>query len=156
MRKFCERGFRIREMQKYEFDMARQQDLNAKRQREEAERMQKQEEEKVIKEILMKEEARKNKKELLPPEASETDPNACEIAFRLPTGKRLVRRFLRTDTIEALYVYVSLSNDLADCTYEIAQAIPRKVYSNMNATLESEGLAPKAALQVVMVDVEDQ
>lgn len=145
-------------MQKQEFDMAREQDLNAKRRREEEERKFKLEEEKISKEQLMKEEAMKNKKETLPPEPSATDPNAYEIAFRLPSGKRLVRRFLKTDTIRALYSYVGLSDegDLADSNYEISQAIPRKLYSNMEATLEEEGLAHKAALQVALIETDDQ
>ena len=142
-------------MQKYEFNMAQQQDLHRKRQREEAEKRQKEEEEKVIKKSVMRKKAIKNNKELLPPEPNGTDPNICEIAFRLPKGERVVRRFLKTNTIQALYAYISLTKDLEDGTYEISQPVPRKVYSDVKATLEQEGLAPRATVQVVMLDLDD-
>lgn len=145
-------------MQRQEFDRAREQDLSAKRQHEEEEARRRQEEEKLIKESMIKEEEKKHKKESLPPEPSASDPDACEIAFRLPSGKRVVRRFLKTNTIQALYTFVGLSaeSELGDGNYEISQAIPRKIYANMRATLEEEGLVHKAALQVAHVESDDQ
>eukprot|EP00826_Nyctotherus_ovalis_P051908 TRINITY_DN6518_c0_g1_i4.p2 TRINITY_DN6518_c0_g1~~TRINITY_DN6518_c0_g1_i4.p2 ORF type:complete len:146 (+),score=46.78 TRINITY_DN6518_c0_g1_i4:708-1145(+) len=145
-------------MQRQEFDRAREQDLNAKRQREEEEIKRKQEEEKLIKESTKKEEEKKYKKKSLPAEPDASDPNACEIAFRLPSGKRITRRFLKTDTIQALYTFIGLSaeSELGDGNYEISQAIPRKIYANMQASLEEEGLVHKAALQVAHIESDDQ
>ena len=40
------------------------------------------------------------KKDTLPPEPAASDPVASEIAFRLPSGKRLVRRFAKSCTIQ--------------------------------------------------------
>ena len=42
--------------------------------------------------------------------------------------------------------------DLIEGKYELSQTMPKKVYQDMAATLESESLFPKALVQVGLID----
>ena len=46
-----------------------------------------------------KEENLINKKKTIPTEPEANGTNSCEIAFRLPSGKKIIRRFPKTTTI---------------------------------------------------------
>lgn len=48
----------------------------------------------------------------MPDEPTPDDKNACHIGFRLPgTGERVNRRFLKTDTVEAMYQFIDSIQD---------------------------------------------
>lgn len=120
----------------------------------EKEKREKEEEEKrKIEEERQREESEK-KKESLPPEPSETDPNKSIIVFRYPDGERTKeRRFLKTDKIKLLHTFVqSLGREIFTEDeakgFELIQPFPRKIYDNMENTLEQEGLFPNAVLQI--------
>jgi len=155
------RIFSIIDKQREEFEEAKKKDRISKLQIEEQKKKQKEEEERIIEENALKkkaeEEEMKNRRESLPAEPDIEDPNAYELAFRLPSGKRISRRFLKTNTIQTLYNYISVLNekDLKDGAYEISQAIPKKSYINIRATLEEEGLTSKAALQVCLLESDE-
>jgi len=159
--KLCVELFSIIEKQRKEFEEAQIKDRISKLEIEEQKKKQKEEEERIIKENALKkkaeEEEMKNRRESLPVEPDIENPNACELAFRLPSGKRVSRRFLKTNTIQTLYNYISVLNekDLKDETYEISQAVPKKSYINIKATLEEEGLTSKVALQVCLLESDE-
>lgn len=93
-------------------------------------------------------------RDALPDEPAENDPNACTVHFRLPDGSQTIqRRFLRTDKIQLLYDYIySLGTEIG---YEghaghftIIQNLPKKIFEDMESTLEAEGLYPRCKLYV--------
>ena len=102
---------RLKEMQEFEFLEAQQKDADNNR------KLLAEESEKKRQEVLLQEEQKRRQDEeqrlqqskeherqlkiaSIQPEPPSTDPNACEIAFRLPSGKRIVRRFLKSCRVE--------------------------------------------------------
>jgi FAS-associated factor 2 len=94
------------------------------------------------------------KKQSLPSEPAQGDPNACDIVIRLPvTGNRISRRFLKSDKIQTLYHYIDSLGDEVQFEnhtgeYVIMQSIPRKVFADREKSLQEEGLFPRAMLQI--------
>lgn len=83
----------------------------------------------------------------------------ASIAFRAPSGKRITRRFLKTDSIKVLYDYLrtvggeALGFDNEDSDFQLLQPMPRKVFEeDASATLESKGLAPQALLTIKEIE----
>lgn len=147
----------LRRMQEEEFERARLADLNAKKQEEEEKEKlileEKKKKMKKIEDMKMKQDI-EEKKESIAPEPDPSDPNTCEIAFRLPSGKRIIRRFLKTATIGALYNYIRFleGENLEENNFEISQAVPKKVYLAKERTLEQEGFSVKTAVQVALTE----
>lgn len=112
---------RIKELNKKEFAEAKKQDeINFKKKVEE-EKMKIIEEEKVKKleeeKVRLKEEEMKKIKELILPEPEKNNPNTCEIVFRLPSGKRITRLFLKTYKIEVYNVFNAIVEFI--CFFEL-------------------------------------
>ena len=109
------------------------------------------EEEIKIKEIENKANEAKNK---IPEQPDVGDPEATTICFRFPDGeKRKDRRFLKSNTIQNLYDYVtSLGKEIyteeENNSFSLYQPFPPKKYDNMENTLEKEGLFPNAVVQI--------
>ena len=109
------------------------------------------EEEKKLKEIENKD---KEAKKLVVDEPEEGNPDATIICFRYPDGeKRKDRRFLKTHTIKNLYDYITtLGNEIyseeGHNGFSLFQPFPPKKYTNMENTLEQEGLFPNAVIQI--------
>jgi len=74
-------------------------------------------------------------------------PDVCEFVIRLPDGTRLERRFHKTNRLEAIYEYLR-SKGIAMQGKRLKSTYPVKQYSNLNATLEEEGLFPGIVLVV--------
>ena len=87
-------------------------------------------------------------------EPKEDNPDCSIICFRYPDGeKRIDRRFLKTNTIQNLYDYVtSLGKEIyteeENNTFSLYQPFPPKKYEIMENTLEQEGLFPNAIIQI--------
>ena len=87
-------------------------------------------------------------------EPNEDNPDCTIICFRYPDGeKRIDRRFLKTNTIQNLYDYVtSLGKEIyteeENNTFSLYQPFPPKKYEIMENTLEQEGLFPNAIIQI--------
>jgi len=104
------------------------------------------------------EQKEKEKKELfsllIPPEPDDNNPDKCIIIFRLPDGKNIERKFLKTDKISLLYDYIrSLGKDIYTeeeyQDFSILQTFPFKNFEDkLNMTLEEEGLFPNSMLQI--------
>ena len=111
----------------------------------------KMEEEQKLKDIEIKAKIAKNKIIEEPPE---DNPDASTICFRYPDGEKVKnRRFLKTHKIQNLYDYItSLGNEIyseeGHSSFSLYQPFPPKKYSNMENTLEQEGLFPNAVIQI--------
>ena len=140
-----------------------------KKQEEEMKSLERIEEEKIRKkkreeeEKIKKEQEEKNQKEFftkqLPEEPSDDDPNKCTIMFRFPDGEKTVqRKFLKTDKISILYIYVkSLGREIYseqnENNFSLVQPFPFKNFNDLQEnTLESEGMFPNAVLQIRVVE----
>ena len=133
---------------------------------EEHEKKLKEEEEEEKKRLKKEEEEKKKRMEYeveakiekmnLSEEPDESDPNACHIKFRIPSGEKTIeRRFLKTDKIDILFRFVKSKGaeiftepDSNDFTI-ISMGFPRKnLVDKKNNTLEQEGLFPNSMLQI--------
>ena len=115
------------------------------------------EEQRKKEEELRKKEIEKKAKEAqskIVEEPAEGDPDSTIICFRYPDGeKRKDRRFLKSHTIQNLYDYVmSLGREIyteeENNQFSLFQPFPPKKYSEMENTLEKEGLFPNAIIQI--------
>ena len=83
----------------------------------------------------------------LPPEPPATDSEAVSVAIRLPAGGRYSRRFLRTDTLQAVFDFVDVQSggNVLSGTYSLATSYPRRVLRDGAAgqTLAEAGLTAK-------------
>ncbi|WIA31804.1 hypothetical protein OEZ86_002672 [Tetradesmus obliquus] len=80
----------------------------------------------------------------LPPEPAEGAAGSCRVAFRLPDGARVQRRFNTTDTVAALQAYViSVSADAAGmAAFQLSEARPgAQPLADPAATLAAAGVA---------------
>ena len=94
------------------------------------------------------------KKQTLPPEPDENNPNKTTIVFRYPDGSQSKeRRFLKTDKVQLLYFFIeSLGREIYTedeaTSFDLIQPFPFKVYNEKEKTLEEERLFPNAVLQI--------
>jgi len=115
------------------------------------EQKEKLEEEKKLKEIEKK--AKEAERKIVD-EPQEGNPDVTTICFRYPDGEKIKnRRFLKSNKIQNLYDYVtSLGSDIyseeGNSSFSLYQPFPPKKYSNMENTLEQEGLFPNAVVQI--------
>uniref|UniRef100_A0A8D9B6C5 FAS-associated factor 2-B n=1 Tax=Cacopsylla melanoneura TaxID=428564 RepID=A0A8D9B6C5_9HEMI len=63
---------------------------------------------------------------VVPEEPAPDDSEAVRIVFKMPNGKRLERRFLNTNTVNDVYIFIFCHPDSPDF-FEIATNFPRKV-----------------------------
>ena len=137
------------DMEVLEREVQRKEDELKKEKMDEEKR--KKEEEIKIKEIEDKAEEAKKK---MVDEPNEDDPDSTEICFRYPDGEKTKnRRFLKSNTIQNLYDYVtSLGEEIYSETennqFSLYQPFPPKKYDVMDNTLEKEGLFPNAVIQI--------
>mmetsp|Transcript_7919 Transcript_7919/g.16970 ORF Transcript_7919/g.16970 Transcript_7919/m.16970 type:complete len:385 (-) Transcript_7919:63-1217(-) len=87
----------------------------------------------------------------VPPEPGADVPQSqtTELAIRLPSGERLVRRFHVDNTIENVLDYISANTGHAEGAFDLMSPFPRRTFTNApHLTLGDAKLAPKAALVV--------
>lgn len=65
--------------------------------------------------------------------------HTTEIAVRFPSGRKISRRFLKTDTLQRIYDFVD-ANQCATRQYELHNVNPRYAFTEMDKTLEQLGL----------------
>ena len=122
---------------------------------EKKEREKKEEEEKKKEAEMMEKIKADSILKILPEEPSDDNPDKCVILFRFPDGEKVVqRKFLKTDYISLLYLYVkSLGREIYSESeyrhFSLIQSFPFKNFDEVqNNTLEQEGLFPNAMLQI--------
>ena len=91
----------------------------------------------------------------LPEEPGDDNPDKCFIMFRFPDGEKVVeRKFLKTEKVSLLYLYVSsfgsqIYNEKEEKGFSLIQTFPFKNFDEVqDNTLEQEGLFPNAVLQI--------
>ncbi|KAG8224448.1 hypothetical protein J437_LFUL003171 [Ladona fulva] len=127
----------------------REKERRRQEEREKEEEEQRKREEALQEEQRRIEEIRRRKIEWatrVPDEPSPDDPEAVHVVIKLPSGKRLERRFRLGHPLQALYYYVFCHPDSPD-SFEIATNFPKRVLNCMpteneesTQTLEQIGL----------------
>jgi len=83
---------------------------------------------------------------------SDVDPALITtIVVRLSDGSRLTRKFLRKDSIQAVYDFVAVKTNKVD-GFTLSSSFPTKSYEDKSQSLEALGLVPDAALHVVLLN----
>ncbi|KAF8070998.1 PUX7 [Scenedesmus sp. PABB004] len=79
----------------------------------------------------------------LPPEPADGAPGSCRVAFRLPDGRRVQRRFNASDTVAALQDFcVAESAEVAALpSFALAEARPGAAPLERGASIEAAGVA---------------
>ena len=112
------------------------------------------EKEKNDKIVQEKQEAERKTKELEEKKANliarighepEEGPNIAQVSFKLPSGKRVDRRFQKSEKVQVLYDYLEFININ---NIELITGVPSKVLQNRNSSLETEGVYPKSVVHV--------
>ena len=136
-------------------ELERQEEEREKKEKEK--KMKEEEEENRIKKIKNRyEDESKKAKMILPEEPADNDPNVCHIIFRIPDGeKNIERKFLKTDKISVLYLFVKsigreifMEPDASDFDILCIGFPPKNLEDKKNNTLEEEGLFPNSLLQI--------
>ncbi|KAJ8329867.1 hypothetical protein BDV3_004045 [Batrachochytrium dendrobatidis] len=87
----------------------------------------------------------------MPVEPDVGEPNTTRLSIRLPSGERVIRRFKADDTIQILWNFIE-THDLKpldlETEFSIVCPFPRRVYRNMDMTMEQAGLVPSASVVV--------
>ena len=116
------------------------------------------EEKKKEKELIEKIEA-KSALEILPEEPNDDNPDKCVIVFRFPDGEKVVqRKFLKTDKITNLYIYIKsfgreIYGEDEGNNFSLIQPFPFKNFDELQEnSLEKEGLFPNAVLQIKVIE----
>jgi len=86
----------------------------------------------------------------LPPEPSPTDPNAIQITFHLPTGERVTRIFLKSDTIKTLKDFIdtrALHGKTIPSLYNFLE-YPKKVWDQLDQKLSDTNWSKNQLLRI--------
>nr|CAG4645726.1 EOG090X0B12 [Lynceus sp. MCZ IZ 141354] len=131
---------------------AKKREERAQKEREEQELLAIEEEEKRAKEALLQKKVQAA--DYVPEEPPNDHKDAVRLLIRLPSGKRLERRFLRTQhTLCDLYHFVLADPD-APCQFDIATSFPRRTLpvENSKMSLAEAGLQQSEVLLVTDLD----
>jgi hypothetical protein len=88
------------------------------------------------------------------PELPRTDPDSCQVAVRIPSGRRLIRVFRSSDTVSMLYDWLDVSCDgegFAKVDYMLISQVPgqlRQELTERPRSLKEEGLGRQCMLFV--------
>eukprot|EP00605_Chrysophyceae_sp_TOSAG23-4_P000512 GSChrysophyteH1.ASY1.ANO1.574.1 assembled CDS len=97
----------------------------------------------------------KQKKESLDSEPNAA-PHVTALRVQLPSGQKLNRRFLKSDTVETLRnwldVYFAENDSISIANYTLCTSFPKKEVTELTASLESLGLHPRGMLYVQDLD----
>eukprot|EP00842_Homolaphlyctis_polyrhiza_P005127 jgi/Hompol1/5615/HPOL_002009-RA len=122
----------------------------------ERERLEQQERDRQQREKEAQVERRKQRKlqiaQEMPPEPSATSTTeTTRLSIRLPDGRRIVRRFYTSDSVQLLWNFIE-THDLSPLTLEtdfvIVNPYPRRLYTDMAQSLRDAGLVPSASVVV--------
>ena len=75
----------------------------------------------------------------------EENENSAQVSFKLPSGKRLDRRFIKTSPVQILYDYLESLNIFAT---ELTTGYPSAILQHRENSLETEGIFPKCVIHV--------
>lgn len=139
-----EREAELRRQQDDEYHAALQADQERERQRIELEQAERQAEQ-SLRDALAEARAK----------VGDEPESGTVIRFTLPSGVKLNRRFVSTETIGTLKAFLTIyfhENEMEMGSIGLSTAFPRKSYQNDNETLDDAGLSPQAVLMVQDLD----
>lgn len=162
----------IREQQDREYheallhDQAQaQQEERARQERIEEEKKRREEEEKKKREEREAQDRAEEEAKLrqaiarsLPPEPAATEEGVVNVSFRLPSGKKLMRRFHDQTKMEIVFHYVRSLDDCADLEYRLLSNFPRKIHDDPQSTIAQLKLGKQVLFvveEIVDEDAED-
>ena len=81
------------------------------------------------------------------------DENLTKITFKFQDKKELIRKFLRTDTVQSLYDFINENSNNKNGKnkkkkFFLVRPYPYQIYNNKNKTLEEEGLDKNPILHI--------
>ena len=82
----------------------------------------------------------------LPEEPAAGDQGVVDVAIRLPDGRRVRRRFAKTDPLQAIFSFLVSAEHLEAGMYRLVAQFPRRAFENLAEgapTLEAVGLTQK-------------
>ncbi|KAJ7357568.1 FAS-associated factor 2 [Desmophyllum pertusum] len=98
---------------------------------------------------------RLDRKLRIPEEPESSDPDSVRVLIKMPNGKRLERRFLKSHSLQALYDFVFCDEE-SPVEFVLVSNFPRKVYamdcSSEDQTLGNAGIEANALLFVQNVE----
>ncbi|KAL3926904.1 MAG: hypothetical protein SGBAC_013291, partial [Bacillariaceae sp.] len=151
-----EQANELRRQQDEEYSQALVADQERERQKQETKNIEqvrmREEEEKKRRETEQQEERVSKAKLLL---RSEPTSGGARIRFVLPSGRKLDRRFLESDTVGALKAFLILhftENDVDIKNIALSTNFPKKRYDDEDQTLLESGLSPQAVLMIQDLD----
>ena len=81
----------------------------------------------------------------LPPEPLASDPNSTRIQLRVPDGKRIVRRVLKSDPVRVLFNVVRHQvPEAVTKAFQLRTTFPPKAIEESDQTFEEQGLLNEA------------
>jgi flagellar biosynthesis GTPase FlhF len=110
----------------------------------------------LTKEQREKEELRRKSEQFKTEPLWQTNSDAVtQLGIRLPNGQRLTRNFLKSDKLTKVKEFIETRKvedetlkDVIPAQFDLVQDFPRKVYDNLNLTLEQVGLLKRALISV--------
>ena len=85
----------------------------------------------------------------VPPEPSASDPEALVLAIRAPDGRRVARRFRRSDRVGAVAAFAAAATGADMARHALATAHPDRLrLADENQTLEDAGVKDKSIVAV--------
>lgn len=85
-------------------------------------------------------------------------PAISAVRFQLPSGKKLSRRFAKTETVQRLFDYLTLTfsevpeEEHKIVHFSVCTQFPKLELSDMSQTIEAVGLHPRGMLYVQDLD----
>ena len=81
------------------------------------------------------------------------DENLTKITFKFQDKKELIRKFLRTDTVQSLYDFINENSNNKNGKnkkkkFFLVRPYPYHIYNNKNKTLEEAGLDQNPVLHI--------
>jgi ataxin-3 len=84
----------------------------------------------------------------VPDEPAVGDPAAVTLAVRVPSGRRVSRRFRDVDAVAAVAAYVAAETGVDMSRHVLVAAFPRRPLSDLRCALKDAGVKDKEALSV--------
>jgi hypothetical protein len=156
----------LRMQQDREYEEALMEAQRLEQEKEDEERKVREEERRIVEEeervVLEKERKIENARNILnlygdEPTGSGSDDEKCvNIRLMLPTGKKMVRKFRAKETVDTVKSFLVLYFEEQAVgkieNFQLSTNYPKKVLTDGNATLDSQGLYPQAVIMVQDLD----
>jgi len=127
--------------QESEYEKSLKADREKMRLEEEQTRKNREEEEKKKYDEMLIKQHKVEMENILPPEPPKTEKEVSQLRFRFPDGKMVIRRFLQTEKLNVLFIFIG-SEGFSESSNKLIRPRPRLDLSSLDraGTLKSLGL----------------